>query len=100
MNDISVTLPDGNSRRVPAGTTPADIAAQISPGLARVALAAFVGDRMVDLSFPIEADAPVRIVTPTSPEALALPPECVRPGCPGAPVPHRFHRCCTSSQTA
>jgi threonyl-tRNA synthetase len=72
MNDISVTLPDGNSRRVPAGTTPADIAAQFSPGLARVALAAFVGVRMVDLSFPIEADAPVRIVTPTSPEALAL----------------------------
>ncbi len=72
MNEITVTLPDGNSRRVPAGTTPADIAAQISPGLARAALAAFVDDRMVDLSVPIEADARVRIVTPTSPEALAL----------------------------
>ena len=72
MSDISVTLPDGSSRVVPAGTTPADIAAAISPGLARAALAAFVDDRMVDLSYPLEADAPVRIVTSTSPEALAL----------------------------
>src|SRR5687768_5332396 len=72
MSDISVTLPDGSSRVVPAGTTPADIAAAISPGLARAALAAFVGDRMVDLSYPIDADASVRIVTSASPEALAL----------------------------
>jgi threonyl-tRNA synthetase len=72
MSDITVTLPDGSSRTVPAGTTPADIAASISPGLARAALAAFVGDRMVDLSYRLEADAPVRIVTSSSPEALAL----------------------------
>ncbi len=72
MNDISVTLPDGSSRTVPAGATPADIAAQISPGLARAALAAVVGDRMVDLTYPLRADARVRIVTPQSPEALAL----------------------------
>jgi threonyl-tRNA synthetase len=72
MSDITVTLPDGSSRVVPAGTTPADIAAAISPGLARAALAAFVGDRMVDLSYPLDADARVRIVTSSSPEALAL----------------------------
>ncbi len=72
MSDISVTLPDGSSRVVPAGTTPADIAASISPGLARAALAAVVNDRMVDLSFRLDADAAVRIVTSSSPEALAL----------------------------
>jgi threonyl-tRNA synthetase len=72
MNEISVTLPDGSSRRVPAGTTPADIAGQISPGLARAALAAVVDDKLVDLTMPLRADARVRIVTPTSPEALAL----------------------------
>ena len=72
MSDISVTLPDGSSRVVPAGTTPADIAAAISPGLARAALAAVVDDRLVDLSCPIDADARVRIVTSSSPEALAL----------------------------
>ena len=57
---------------MPAGTTPADIAGSISAGLARAALAAFVDDRMVDLSYPLTADARVRIVTPTSPEALSL----------------------------
>ncbi len=72
MSDITVTLPDGSSRVVPAGTTPADVAASISAGLARAALAAFVDDRMVDLSYPLQADARVRIVTTTSPEALAL----------------------------
>ena len=72
MSDITVTLPDGSSRVVPAGTTPADIAGSISAGLARAALAAFVDDRMVDLSYPLIADARVRIVTPTSPEALSL----------------------------
>ena len=73
MSDITVTLPDGSSRVVPAGTTPADIAASISAGLARAALAAFVDDRMVDLSYPPRRRMPrVRIVTTTSPEALAL----------------------------
>jgi threonyl-tRNA synthetase len=72
MHEISVTLPDGSSRRVPAGSTPADIAAQISPGLAKAALAAVVDDRFVDLTFPIRGDARVRIVTSKSPEALEL----------------------------
>ena len=72
MSDITVTLPDGSSRIVPAGTTPADIAGSISAGLARAALAAFVDERMVDLSYPLTADARVRIVTQSSPEALAL----------------------------
>jgi threonyl-tRNA synthetase len=72
MSEISVTLPDGSSRRVPAGTTPADIAGQISPRLAQAALAAVVDDHLVDLSYPIRSDARVRIVTPTSPEALPL----------------------------
>ena len=72
MNEITVTLPDGSSRRVSAGSTPGDIARQISPGLARAALAAIVDDRMVDLTFPLHADARLRIVTSGSPDALAL----------------------------
>ena len=70
MNEITVTLPDGSSRRVPAGTTPGDIAAAISPRLAKAALAAAVDDRLVDLSSPLQQDARVRIVTPDSPEGL------------------------------
>jgi threonyl-tRNA synthetase len=72
MSEITVTLPDGSSRSVPAGSTPADVAAGISPGLARAALAAYVDDRMVDLSYRLTGDARVRIVTSSSPEALAL----------------------------
>ena len=37
---IRVTLPDGSAREVARGTTPAQIAADIGPGLAKAALAA------------------------------------------------------------
>ena len=70
MNEISVTLPDGSSRRVPAGTTPGEVAAAISPRLAKAALAAAVDDRLVDLSYPIDRDARVRVITADSPEGL------------------------------
>ena len=74
MSHVTITLPDGSSRQVPAGTLVRDIAAEISGGLARAALAAYVDDRMVDLSSPIEHDARLRIVTPEPdrPDALAL----------------------------
>jgi threonyl-tRNA synthetase len=72
MNEITVTLPDGSSRRVPAGTTPGGIAAEISPRLAKAALAAIVDERLVDLTFPLDRDARVRLLTQDSPEALAI----------------------------
>jgi threonyl-tRNA synthetase len=72
MSDITVTLPDGSSRRVPAGTTPGEVAAAISPRLARAALAAVVDERLVDLTYPLTPDAAVRVVTTDSPEALPL----------------------------
>ena len=72
MTDVSITLPDGSSRAVPPGTTVRDVAAAISPRLAKAAMAAVVDDRLVDLSFPLERDAKVRVVTPESPEALDL----------------------------
>ncbi|HVB38649.1 MAG TPA: threonine--tRNA ligase [Vicinamibacterales bacterium] len=72
MAQISVTLPDGSGRSVPAGTSVGDVAAGISPRLAKAALAAVVDDRLVDLSYRLDRDARVRIVTPESPEALPL----------------------------
>ena len=72
MSQVTITLPDGSSRAVPAGTPVLDIASAISPRLAEAALAAVVDDRLVDLSFPLEQDARVRIVTNKSPEALGL----------------------------
>ena len=72
MSQVTITLPDGSSRAVPPGTLVHDVAAAISPRLAGAALAAVVDDRLVDLSFPLERDATVRVVTPQSPEALGL----------------------------
>ena len=72
MSQITVTLPDGSSRAVPAGTSVADVAAAVSPRLARAALAGVVDGTTVDLSYRLDRDARVRIVTPESPEALPL----------------------------
>jgi threonyl-tRNA synthetase len=72
MSEISVALPDGSSRRMAAGSTPADVAAQISPRLAKAAVAALVDGKLVDLTFPLNHDSSVRIVTPDSAEALPL----------------------------
>jgi threonyl-tRNA synthetase len=72
MSQISVTLPDGSSRSVPSGTTIGDLATSISPGLGKAALAGKVGDRLVDLTYPLTADTPVQIVTSKN-AAEALP---------------------------
>jgi threonyl-tRNA synthetase len=72
MSDINITLPDGSSRSVPAGTPVRDVATGISPRLAKAALAAVVDGRLVDLTYPLSADASVRLVTADSPEALHL----------------------------
>ena len=72
MSEISVALPDGSSRRMAAGSTPADVAAQISPRLAKAAVAAVVDGKLVDLTLPLKQDSSVRIVTPESAEALPL----------------------------
>jgi threonyl-tRNA synthetase len=65
MSQITVTLPDGSTRGVDEGSRVSDVAAGISPRLAKSALAA-------DLSAGLHADARVRIITPESPEALDL----------------------------
>jgi threonyl-tRNA synthetase len=70
MSQVNVTLPDGSSRIVPAGTTLHDVAEAISPRLAKAALAGMVDGRPVDLAYPLNADATVRILTQDSPEAL------------------------------
>ena len=64
MSDlITLMLPDGSQRQVTRGTTGADVAASIGPGLAKAALAAKLDGELVDLSRPIEADAALALVT-------------------------------------
>ena len=68
---LKITLPDGSVREVAPGSTPADIAAAIGPGLAKAALAAKVDGELVDLSRPFTADAQLALVTAKD-EAEAL----------------------------
>ena len=58
-----ITLPDGSVREVAPGTTPADIAAAIGPGLAKAALAARVDGELRDIGRPFEGDASLALVT-------------------------------------
>ena len=68
---IRITLPDGSAREVARGTTPAEIAAAIGPGLAKAAIAARVDGELRDIMRPIEADSNLALVT-TRDEADAL----------------------------
>src|ERR1043166_10309462 len=72
MSQVTITLPDGASRAVSAGTPVRDVAAEISPGLAKAAYAAVVDGKLVDLSYPLAKDSAVRIVTDKNAEALPL----------------------------
>ncbi len=60
---LKISLPDGSVREVAHGTTPAQIAASIGPGLAKAALAARVDGELRDLDRPLEADAALALVT-------------------------------------
>ena len=64
MSDmLKIALPDGSVHEVARGTTPAEIAAAIGPGLAKAALAARVDGELRDLGRPLEQDATLALVT-------------------------------------
>ncbi|WP_375394185.1 threonine--tRNA ligase [uncultured Sphingomonas sp.] len=58
-----ITLPDGSVREVAPGTTPADVAAAIGPGLAKAALAARIDGQVRDLNRPFDGDTDLALVT-------------------------------------
>ncbi|MET4133029.1 threonyl-tRNA synthetase [Porphyrobacter sp. MBR-155] len=60
---LKISLPDGSVREVAPGSTPADIAAAIGPGLAKAAIAARVNGELRDLTRPFEGDADLALVT-------------------------------------
>ena len=60
---IKITLPDGSAREVAMGTTPAQIAADIGPGLAKAALAAKIDGELRDIMRPLEQDTDLALVT-------------------------------------
>ncbi|HET9704674.1 MAG TPA: threonine--tRNA ligase [Vicinamibacterales bacterium] len=72
MAQVTVTLPDGSTKEIPAGAPVRAVAEAISPRLADAALVAWVDDKLVDLTYPLTTDATVRIVTNKNPEALEV----------------------------
>jgi threonyl-tRNA synthetase len=70
---MRVTLPDGSERELPGGSTGADLAASIGPGLARAALAVRTADGHVqDLARPLRDGEQVAIVTARDEDSLPL----------------------------
>ena len=69
---LTVTLPDRSKREFEAPVSVADIAKNIASSLAKAALAGKVDGKLVDLSFVVDHDAEVAIVTDKDPEALEI----------------------------
>jgi threonyl-tRNA synthetase len=68
---LKISLPDGSVREMAPGSTPADLAAAIGPGLAKAALAARIDGELVDLTRPFPGDCTAALVTSRD-EAEAL----------------------------
>ncbi|MES0855264.1 threonine--tRNA ligase [Geobacillus sp. G4] len=69
---IRITFPDGAEKEFPKGTTTEDIAASISPGLKKKAIAGKLNGRFVDLRTPLHEDGELVIITQDMPEALDI----------------------------
>ncbi|HSW68387.1 MAG TPA: threonine--tRNA ligase [Bacteroidales bacterium] len=60
---INITFPDQSVRQVSRGTTPLEIAVNISDGLARNVLAARVNGEVIDATRPLTEDAELQLLT-------------------------------------
>ena len=69
---IDLKFPDGHARSFDDGTTGADVAAAISPSLAKKALLAKLDGELLDLKRPLPHGGAIEIVTRDAPEALEV----------------------------
>lgn len=69
---IKLQFPDGAIKEFESGVTTEDVAASISPGLRRNAIAGKLDDTLIDFTTPIVTDGKIAIITPDSPEALEI----------------------------
>jgi len=67
---LTITLPDGSEKQLPAGARPLDVAQSIGQRLADDAVVARVNGQLYDLTRPFEGDAKLEILTSRNPEAL------------------------------
>ncbi|HEX2843263.1 threonine--tRNA ligase [Hyphomicrobium sp.] len=71
-SEVTITFPDGKSRKVASGTSGLEIAKSISPSLAKRTVAMTLNGALSDLADPITKDAEIKFVARTDPEALEL----------------------------
>ncbi|HEV2364382.1 MAG TPA: threonine--tRNA ligase [Caulobacteraceae bacterium] len=69
---IKLKFPDGAERDYPAGITGGEIAAAISPSLARKAVAVSLDGTLLDLARPLEEGGAIQILTREDPRALEI----------------------------
>jgi threonyl-tRNA synthetase len=69
---VKITFPDGAVKEFPKGVTTEDIAASISPGLKKKAIAGKLNGQLIDLRWPIDKDGEIVIITQDSEEALEI----------------------------
>ncbi|WAA10187.1 threonine--tRNA ligase [Fervidibacillus albus] len=69
---MNITFPDGAEKQYPKGTSTEEIAASISPGLKKRAIAGKFNGQLVDLRTPLEQDGTIQILTDKDPESLEI----------------------------
>lgn len=73
MSDVvKLTFPDGAVKEFSHGTSTEDVAASISPGLRKKAIAGKWNGQLIDFRRPIPGDGSIEIVTPDSKDALEV----------------------------
>jgi threonyl-tRNA synthetase len=70
--ELTLVLPDGATRAVPAGTLPADVVRSIGERLLSAAVAVSVDGEIQDLMTPLRKGGAFRVLTERDPEALAV----------------------------
>ena len=69
---LVLTLPDGATREVPAGTLPRDVVRSIGERLLKAAVAVSVAGEIQDLVTPLRRGGAFRVLTDRDPDALAV----------------------------
>src|ERR1051325_5700301 len=69
---LTLTLPDGSERKVPAGTLPSEVVRSIGERLLQAAVAVQVNGEIQDLATPLRKSGPFRVLTEKDADALAV----------------------------
>lgn len=69
---VTITLKDGTQKEIESGQTALAVAESISPNLARVALAATIDGKEVDMDTAITSDCELSIITPRDEAGLEI----------------------------